>query len=171
MLRHRIRQNIEQRSQYLDTLAHRLLHPAQTLAQQREHLLNLQRRLDSGLRENSAHGRNQLANLSRRLILARPDTTLQTRRLEAVASKLRSQWLNHLNHKNGDIARLTASLTHLNPEAVLARGYSIVTDAAGTILRDCHTLEPNDLIAVNFHRGRVEAKVSSTCQYKNRPPR
>ncbi len=59
------------------------------------------------------------------------------------------------------LARLAASLTHLNPEAVLARGYSIVTDDAGRILRDGTSLEPNDRIAVCFHSGHAEARVTS----------
>jgi len=163
-LRRRIRQNLEQRNQHLDTLALRLLHPAQALAQQREHLLNLQRRLNSGLRQNSTRGRHLLSSLSHRLLLARPDTTRHARRLEALAPKLRSEWHRCLDAKASDIARLAASLTHLNPEAVLSRGYSIVTDAAGTILRDSRSLEPNDRIAVNFHSGHVEATVTSTSQ-------
>jgi exodeoxyribonuclease VII large subunit len=163
-LRRRIRQNLEQRSQHLDTLALRLLHPAQTLARQREHLLNLQRRLDSSLRQSSTRGRNLLASLSNRLLLVRPDTARHALRLEALAPKLRSTWHHSLNAKASDLSRLAASLIHLNPEAVLSRGYSIVTDASGTILRDSCTLEPNDRIAVNFHSGRVEATVTSTSQ-------
>ena len=60
-----------------------------------------------------------------------------------------------------DIARLAASLAHLNPNAVLERGYSIVTNAAGTILRDADSLEPNDAIAVCFGSGRANATVTS----------
>ncbi|MEI7431704.1 MAG: exodeoxyribonuclease VII large subunit [Betaproteobacteria bacterium] len=163
-LRRRIRQNLEQRNQHLDTLALRLLHPAQTLARQREHLLNLQRRLDSSLRQNCTRGRNLLSSLSHRLLLARPDTTRHARRLEALAPKLRSEWHRNLNAKASDLTRLAASLTHLNPEAVLSRGYSIVTDPAGAILRDSRSLEPNDRIAVRFHSGHVEATVNSTSQ-------
>ncbi len=117
-LRRQIGKIIDQRSQRLDLLAHRLLHPAQHLAQQRERLLNLQRRLDHGLTQASTRSRSTLA-------------------------------------------RLAASLTHLNPEAVLARGYSIVTDDAGRILRDSSSLEPNDRIAVCFHSGHAEARVTS----------
>ena len=170
-LRRRIRQNLDQRSQYLDTLSHRLLHPAQTLLQQREHLLNLQRRLDSSLWQNSTRGRNLLSNLTRRLLLARPDTTRHARRLDALAPKLRNEWQTTLNNKASDIARLASSLAHLNPEAVLSRGYSIVTDEAGKILRDSSTLEPNDRIAVCFHRGRAEATVTSASQDVERPTR
>ena len=160
-LRRQIGKSQDQRNQQLDGLAHRLQHPAQGLAQQREDLINLQRRLDSALTQSTARGRHALAGVTRRLLLARPDTSRYARRLEALAPNLHSEWQNTLHNKASDLARLAASLTHLNPNAVLARGYSIVTDAAGRILSDSHSLEPNDPIAVSFHSGRAEARVTS----------
>ena len=168
-LRRQTGRNIEQRSQYLDGLARRLLHPAQGLAQQRDKLVNLQRRLDNGLTQTSSRGRNTLATLSRRLLLVRPDTGRVARRLEALAPKLRSEWQKSLLNKSGDLTRIAASLSHLNPNAVLARGYSIVTDERGIILRDSQSLEPNDRIAVCFHSGRAEAIISSVSNKNAKP--
>jgi exodeoxyribonuclease VII large subunit len=164
LLRRQIGRGIEQRQQRLDGLAQRLQHPAQALAQQRERLLNLQRRLDNSLRESSTQGRNALARLTRRLILARPDTGRYARRLDALAPKLHGGWEKCIDARAGALARIAASLTHLNPDGVLARGYSIVTDSEGNILRSSHSLEPNDRIAVCFHTGRVEAEVTSVSQ-------
>ena len=161
ILRRQIEQNLNQRSQQLDLLGHRLQHPAQRLAQQRDDLLNLQRRLDSALTQTSTRGRNAIAGLTRRLLLARPDTSRLARRIEALAPRLRSEWQQSLHNKSGDLARLAASLNHLNPHAVLARGYSIVTDDAGHILSDSRSLEPNDRIVVSFHSGQADARVTS----------
>ena len=161
ILRRQIEQNLNQRSQQLDLLEHRLQHPAQRLAQQRDDLLNLQRRLDSALAQTSTRGRNTVAGLTRRLLLARPDTSRLARRLEALAPRLRGELQQGLHNKSGDLARLAASLNHLNPHAVLARGYSIVTDDAGHILSDSRSLEPNDRIVVSFHSGQADARVTS----------
>jgi exodeoxyribonuclease VII large subunit len=160
-LRRNIEQRLQQRGQQLDWLAARLQHPAQRLAQQRENLINLQRRLNAGLAQTSTRGRNALAGLTRRLLLARPDTTRLTRRVDALAPKLRSEWQKTLHEKSADLARLEASLAHLNPKAVLARGYSVVTDAQGKIVRDSTSLEPNSSIAVHLHRGRLDATVKT----------
>ena len=159
-IRRLIEQSLNQRGQQVDGLANRLRHPAQHLAQQQEKLTNLQRRLDSGLTQASARGRNAIASLGRRLLLARPDTGRLARRLETLAPRLSSEWQRTLSSKAADISRLSASLTHLNPNAVLERGYSIVTDADGKILRDSQSLEPNDNITVCFHTGRAEATVT-----------
>jgi exodeoxyribonuclease VII large subunit len=160
-LRRQIQRGLDQRLQHLDWLAQRLPHPAQEFARQRDHLFNVQRRLDSSLTQAGARGRKALAVLTRRLLLARPDSARQARQLEALAPMLRGQWQAMLNRKTGDLARLAASLAHLNPDAVLARGYSIVTNEAGAIVRDAGSLEPNDTIAVSFHRGRALATVAS----------
>ena len=160
-LQRQIGQLLNQRNQQLDWLARRLQHPAQQLAQQRDKLLNLQRRLDASLSQTSTRGRGALASLTRRLLLARPDTMRHARRLDALAPKLRSEWQKTLQEKSAALARLSASLTHLNPNAVLARGYSIVTDSQGRIVRNSNTLEPNSRIAVNLHRGSLDATVTS----------
>jgi len=39
-----------------------------------------------------------------------------------------------------DLARLASSLSHLNPEGVLARGYSIVQLENGAVVQDAATL-------------------------------
>ena len=161
-LRRSLRQRQDQRNQHLDWLALRLQHPAQRLARQRDDLANLQRRLDHGLAQASTRGRQRLATLSRRLLLARPQPSRLEQRLDALGSRLASAWQNTLHSKSADLTRIAASLTQLNPDAVLARGYSMVTDEAGRIVCDSSALEPNDRIAVLFHTGRAHATVTST---------
>ena len=156
-------QGQNQRTQQLDGLALRLQHPAQRLARQRDDLRNLQRRLDHGLAQAGARGRQRLAALSGRLLLlARPQTGRLAQRLDALGSRMAGAWQRTLHQQSAELARLSASLTQLNPDAVLARGYSMVTDDAGRIVRDSSTLEPNDRIAVLFHTGRANATVTST---------
>ena len=153
--------SLAQKAQQLDWQARRLQHPAQRIEQQRELLRNLRRRLDHGLAQRCQHGRNALADLSHRLLLARPETNAIARRLEALKTRLPAAYQQTLAKKSGDIARLAASLAHLNPNAVLERGYSIVTNATGVIVRNADSLEPNDSIAVCFRSGRANATVTS----------
>ena len=168
-LQRQIQQGQSQRNQHLDWLAHRLQHPAQHLAREREMLQNFQRRLDHGLAQASTRGRVALDRLGRRLLMARPDTNRLARPLEAIAPRLHGEWQQLLNAKSANLARIAASLAHLNPNAVLERGYSIVTDASGGIVRDSRLLEPNDQINVCFHRGRAEATVASVTREPDLP--
>ncbi|RDE51888.1 MAG: exodeoxyribonuclease VII large subunit [Candidatus Accumulibacter meliphilus] len=160
-LRRQIEQLLEQRSQQLDWLARRLQHPAQYLAQHRERLRNLQRQLGTGLLQASSRARGELTQLSRRLLLKRPDPARHGGRLAALAPQLRSAWQEAQHARRADLERLAAGLAHLNPQAVLARGYSVVTNAQGEIVRDSGQLEPSARIAVLLHRGRFEAEVTA----------
>lgn len=152
---------LERDGQRVDMLSRRLIHPGQRLVQQRELLTTYQRRLTAALSQSSARGSLELARLSQRLRLARPDMPRRHGRLEMLEERMHNAWIAAHGQRGAQLSRLDASLAHLNPIGVLARGYSIVTDASGTILRSSSTLEPNDCITVSFHAGRAEALITS----------
>ena len=152
---------MERRSQQIDMLSRRLIHPGERLAQQRQFLAAYQHRLTAALRQSSARGNLELARLNQRLRLARPDTSRRSARLAMLEERMRNAWLSAHTQREARLSRIDASLDHLNPIGVLARGYSIVTDASGAILRSSSTLEPNDSITVSFHAGRAEAVITS----------
>ena len=162
LLRRRVGQRLEQHAQRLDLLAHRLQHPAQRLAAQRERLFHLQHRLNGALLDGSARRRQVLTALAHRLSLSRPDTRALAHRLMLLPNRLGAAWRQGLMQHQGDLTRLADSLEHLNPQAVLARGYSMVRDHQGHLVRDSRTLEPNDTLLVSFHSGCAEAKVVAT---------
>lgn len=155
------RRDMEARAQRVDMLARRLVHPGQQLARRREMLDAVQRRLTAALRQTASRSNADLARLGQRLRLARPDTQKRRARLEMLDEKLRNAWSAAHSQRLARLAGLDAALAHLNPQEVLARGYSIVYDANGNILRSSRTLEPNDPITVSFHSGRAEALVTS----------
>ncbi|MFT3849851.1 MAG: exodeoxyribonuclease VII large subunit [Propionivibrio sp.] len=164
-----IENTLAQKAQQVDGLSHRLQHPAQRIEQQRQQLLNLGRQLDHSLTQDCQRGRNALAGLNRRLLLARPEIGLLARRLEAFNARLPGAYQQAMAGKAGDLTRLAASLAHLNPNAVLDRGYSIVTNRAGVILHNADSLEPNDPIAVCFGSGRANAAVTSVTRDAKNP--
>ena len=153
---------LEQYGQRLDLLAHRLQHPAQRLAAQTDRLNSLQHRLRGALAESGARGRRTLADLSHRLLLARPECSTLARRLATLPIRLDTAWQQRQSHRAAALTRLSDSLEHLNPQNVLGRGYSIVSDGQGSIVRDSRTLEPNDVLLVSFHSGHAQAQVTST---------
>ena len=153
---------LEQYGQRLDLLAHRLQHPAQRLAAQADRLNGLQHRLRGALAESGARGRRTLADLSHRLLLARPECSTLARRLATLPIRLDVAWQQRQSHRAAALTRLSDSLEHLNPQNVLGRGYSIVSDRQGNIVRDSRTLEPNDVLLVSFHSGHAQAQVTST---------
>ena len=163
-LRRHLEQNLNQRGQQLDWLAHRLQRPAQYLARHQDKLPSLQRRLGAGLLQASARARSSLASVTRRLLLTRPDPACHAGQLQALAPRLRGAWQTTAQARAADLARLTAGLAHLNPAAVLSRGYCVVADTQGKIVRESRFLEPRQQIAVFFHRGRADASVLAVAE-------
>jgi exodeoxyribonuclease VII large subunit len=58
------------------------------------------------------------------------------------------------------LGALDQSVRHLNPQAVLERGYSIVTAPDGAIVQDADQVATGQTIGVQFARGEVDARVT-----------
>jgi exodeoxyribonuclease VII large subunit len=101
-----------------------------------------------------------------------------TRRLIHPAQRLRAslQHLAHLTQRlsgagsgrlkacQAEIGRLRASLSGLDPTAVLARGYSITYNAKGEVLRDSATASHGELLRTRLARGTIDSEVKSTAK-------
>ena len=57
--------------------------------------------------------------------------------------------------------RRTAALEALSPVAILNRGYALVFDANGQLVKDAERLKPGDDISARLARGQVRARVNS----------
>ena len=60
------------------------------------------------------------------------------------------------------LERRTASLEALSPLAILNRGYALVFDAQGTLVRDAEQVRVGDEVTARLAHGRVRARVSAT---------
>jgi exodeoxyribonuclease VII large subunit len=150
----------ETRIQRVDNLARRLVHPAARLAQQRRDAAVLAFRLDRAYRARLAAVAGASGELGRRLtwLLRRP--LPQAARLAPMRDALLRATAARLERHGARIAALERSLGHLNPQAVLERGYAIVTGADGAIVHDAQTLAIGEEVALAFARGRAGAKIT-----------
>ena len=91
------------------------------------------------------------------------------RRLAAVRQQLETQIGNlsaamhtRLIQRRGALDRQTASLEALSPVAILNRGYALVFDASGQLVKDAGRLSAGDEISARLARGRIRARVTTT---------
>ena len=82
--------------------------------------------------------------------------------LAAQVAKLASATHTRLLQSRGALDRQTASLEALSPVAILNRGYALVFDAEGGLVKDAALLKTGDELTAQLARGRVRARVSST---------
>jgi exodeoxyribonuclease VII large subunit len=153
---------LERRMQRLDGASRRLVHPEARLAAQRERLEALRKRLLGSKRAALAQRLREVADLRGRFvrIVRRPPP--QRRALERAHARWQSSGEKRLGRLQQRIASLGLALKHLGPQAVLERGYSIVTTAAGEIVQDAARLRAGDHLNLRFARGSADAAVVRT---------
>jgi exodeoxyribonuclease VII large subunit len=153
---------LESRAQRLDTLSYRLVHPGQALARSRLACAHLGSRLSAALARRLEVSQRRLALAGTRLERGRPDTGAHARSLEQLGLRLSRATVQALSTRGRHLAALADHLLHLNPEAVLTRGYSIVRDHEGKVVRDAATLKAGEELRLQFAIGAAQAKVTTT---------
>jgi len=83
-------------------------------------------------------------------------------RLEAQIANLAAATHTRLLVSRGALDRRAASLEALSPVAILNRGYALVFDAKGRLVKDAARLEAGDELSARLARGRVRARVTAT---------
>jgi exodeoxyribonuclease VII large subunit len=150
------------RAQQVDFLSRRLVHPAQRLQQQRGTLQHLALRLQQAARQAVQMRQLRAEAAIGRLLKSRPALDEQQARLLTVRRGLGRAMAARLADSENAIARLAAHLAHLNPDAVLARGYSVVRDARGNVVRSSGQIALDEALDLRFHHGRATARVTKT---------
>lgn len=157
-----IAHRLDAEQQRLDYLAGRLRHPAETLRRHRSELGHLAARCDNLRRHLTAPYRSALDRLGERLRRQRPDLPARQAALQRQQQTLRQEAAAGLRRRSQQLATLAAQLRHLDPNAVLGRGYSIVSTPDGRIIRDANSVEPGVQIVVHPARGRLIARVETS---------
>jgi exodeoxyribonuclease VII large subunit len=130
---------LTERMQKLDTLTYRLIQPGEKIRRHREQALHLQTRLVAALgrRLENAHAR-----------FSTPPRALQ----RGMAQQL-------LLHRS-QLLRVSQNITHLDPQQVLNRGYSLVRTTDGMIVRSSAELKECEVVQITFARGSAGARIT-----------
>jgi len=161
-LQHHLVRKQHSEIQRLDYLARRLVHPAEHLRHQQTALNQLAQRLHYADRTRLTREQLRIAQLNQRLVTPYHLIGRQRQGLDALSARsqraVQSGWVQ----RQLGLARLASSLAHLNPDGVLARGYSIVQLENGAVVQDAATLSAGDTLGIRFHRGQARVTVDST---------
>lgn len=154
-----IQNSLESYMQHIDMLSHRLIHPDERIHIQLMHLQHLRERLASNWLRYFENRRWCLRELNQRVAAARPDVSRLVAQLYELDLRLRRTIVHRFDTLTFELQRQQAHLTHLNPQSVLERGYSIAYDKNGSVLRNSDQFSIGDNIWLSFARGWGKAKV------------
>lgn len=130
----------------------------------RDAILNALLQLKSQLAKNMQFILNQqsqaLDYLSRRLVSPSQKIAQQKAQLGQLTYRLNASISRQLQTKQHDLLRLNQNLAHLNPQAVLTRGYAFVQNKSGAIISSSKQLQGNDEVSLTFGIGSAEATIT-----------
>ncbi len=161
LLRHHHARRQQADMQRLDYLARRLIHPAEQLRRRQLGVAQLAQRLHGAVRARLTREQLRIARLGERRTSARHGIQRQQQVLESLGARVARAAETARIERGLTLARLASSLAHLNPENVLARGYSIVQQENGAVVHDAATLRAGERLDIRFHRGGAHARVES----------
>ncbi|MEO8507364.1 MAG: exodeoxyribonuclease VII large subunit [Betaproteobacteria bacterium] len=154
-------QALDLRAQRLDHAARRLVHPAARIAQQRERTVELTRRLAHLWRADATMRGARIAALQARLLRELRGPLPAATRVTPLRDALQRLGRERLARAGDRVGVLAQNVAHLNPQAVLERGYAIVATADGAIVVDARQVLPGDAVALTFARGGADATITA----------
>jgi exodeoxyribonuclease VII large subunit len=130
----------------------------------REALLSTLNQLKLQLIKNIQFNLNKKAQaldyLARRLISPTQQIEQQKTRLMQLTYRLNLSINQQLQTKQHNLLRLSQNLSHLNPQAVLTRGYAFVQNKHGEIVNSSLQLQCGDEVTLVFGAGSADATIN-----------
>lgn len=152
-------QILQLRQQQLKRLGERLVHPGRRLGAQQTLLTQLAGRLRINYQHSAQRRLWQYSHLAQRLARQEPDIRTQASAVLALQNRLKRALHAQLTSAFDTIAQKNSHLQHLNPMAVLARGYSVVRNEVGEIVHDVAQIGVGEKLRLQFANGSAEAQV------------
>lgn len=145
-------------AQRLDRAAQNLQHPKQRVAAQREAWHKNSAALQRAWSQYLAVQKQRLGYLQRAQSQARPDLAAMNVLLNQAQTALADARTQLFTQRREQIAQQHALLQALSPQRVLARGYSMVMDESGRVVRDADKVAVGSRLQVCLHRGRLNVR-------------
>lgn len=149
------------RSQHLDWLTARLIHPRARLEQIRLRLQGLSPRLAPAWFARSRGLGARLGELRARLIQDSPRARIAAflARTQRTDLRLRHGVHSTIDRARARLAGCASAMQALSPLATLERGYALVQTVDGKLVRDARSVSPGDNVAVRLARGHLDCRV------------
>ena len=162
-----MRRQLQARMQRLDLLSRGLVRPGERLSRLRAETAHLASRLVAALRRRAGERAAALQQLQSRLRLGRPDLRHPRLELDGLAARLRAALAAGFASRTQRLESLTASLGHLDPQAVLRRGFSLVRAPDGSIVRSSAQLAEGDVVRLSFGSGSAKSRIVGLAHEEN----
>lgn len=158
-MRHTLQRRCTDAAQRLDWHAAQLRHPRQKWQEQQTGLLRSRQMLADHMLRHLHRKQEQLAYLAELCRRSRPQVQTATRQLHTQAAQLNRHMAALLAQKQAQCQKQAGILDALSPQHTLSRGYSVITDRTGKVVRDAGRLHSGQVLQLHFETGTAKAQV------------
>jgi exodeoxyribonuclease VII large subunit len=152
---------LSEANQGLDNCSRRLLSPSAQIAHQRLKLASMAAALTHAVRAPLGRNGMALAQLQQRWARHRPDVRALREKIASEQRHLNTGLCNQVRQRRHALDALAAQLEMLNPQRTLERGYAIVRDARGQVLRAPGQIKVHEALTLRLAQGSAEVGVAS----------
>jgi exodeoxyribonuclease VII large subunit len=156
-----LRRHLADTAQTLDWRSRRLVSPSAYIAHERLKLRGLHVRLAHATRTPLTQARFMLLHLGTRLSAQLPNTLAHRVQLADNARRVGVSLATNTARRRQALASLHSQLELLNPQRTLERGYTIVTDAQGKVVRAPKDLHVREIVTLRLAQGIAEVGIAS----------
>lgn len=158
-LNREVQRKLERLAQRLDRASTGLVSPSERLVHQGERLSGLKFRLQAAWQQSAQRRQAAALRAQDRLRGQLPDLEPHRARLARAVRAMASAQQRTCAEKAAKLAGVQAQLRALSPSHTLARGYAIVRNGQGAIVRQATSLKPGAQLDVTLSEGGVTVQV------------
>nr|WP_314588374.1 exodeoxyribonuclease VII large subunit [uncultured Neisseria sp.] len=160
----RLKTVLEQRyfdaSQKLDWLARQIRHPRQKLDEQRASISKLAHMLSYSMTQNLRTHTARFERQTQTLKHCRPDVSVYKNNIDRFQTALSHSFRQLLTHRRQSLTAQAALLEAVSPQHILERGFSVVKNTRGQVIRNADTLKQGQKLHITFADGETDVRVT-----------
>lgn len=164
--------NLRRLGTRLEHLAARLRDPRRELLEKAQRMDDLELRLGKAIRQRLGSAGVTSEHLHQRLFMQSPRRQLAAGReaIQRLGDRLTDALGQDLKQRRRSLEHAAQTLHVVSPLATLGRGYAIVRNGEGGIVRDAETVAPGETVSARVARGEITAEVISVKRMTTNPP-
>ena len=160
----RLKTVLEQRyfdaSQKLDWLARQIRHPRQKLDEQRTYIHKLAQTLSYSMTQNVRAHSARFERQTQALKHCRPDISVYRQDIDRFQTTLSHAFCQLLAHRRQSLTAQTTLLEAVSPQQILERGFSVVKNTRGQVIRNADVLKQGQKLHITFADGETDVRVT-----------
>ena len=160
----RLKTVLEQRyfdaSQKLDWLARQIRHPRQKLDEQRASISKLAQTLSYSMTQNVRAHTARFERQTQALKHCRPDVSIYKHNIDRFQTALSHSFRQLLTHRRQSLTAQASLLEAVSPQHILERGFSVVKNTRGQVIRNANTLKQGQKLHITFADGETDVRVT-----------